>query len=459
MKKKMIAVVLVLALILTGVSVKPLTATYAKAKSLALNKKKIVMTVGQTQKIKLKNAGEKVKWIVAKKKVVKIVKKTGKYRNVIVIKGLKAGNTKITAKCGKKKYTIKVKVEKAKQQDSVPGTIPATTANKAVEMTVKVVETTTEKAVQEQTTKEQTTTAEETTLEQIPEVPTTSGETTVEPTSEEEPETEETTTEMPTLEAVTTKEETTTAPETTTRETKLVAEVLNDGLTTDDELQIKYYFDGPTEVVISTDENPHILEIYEDGKWIELEDRKESENFDGMPIISQERSYILKLPLSQIYEGVRPGHYRYTQPLYGSHLYEGENPYGESISVEFDVTYPEFYITGEVKNNQIKSTDNLEITYTIITESEAKYTYSTQPYYLYFRSEDILAPSVWSSPKIVSVSEREYQTMAGGGTIDITIPLEEYFGTLLPGKYKYVHEVNGKYAGVNFEIVEEEETN
>lgn len=448
----MIAVVLVLALILTGVSVKPLTATYAKAKSLALNKKKIVMTVGQTQKIKLKNTGEKVKWTVAKKKVVKIVKKTGKYTNVIVIKGLKAGSTKITAKCGKKKYTLRVRVQKADQTSIALAIAQETNTKKITETTVKAAETTNEKVVWEQTTKEQMTTEEETTSEQIVEIPTTSEETTEKSTSEEASETV-------TTQKLTTEEETTTAPETTTRETKLVAEVLNDGLTTDDELQIKYYFDGPTEVVISTDENPHTLEIYEDGKWIELEDRKESENFDGMPIISQERSYILKLPLSQIYEGVRPGHYRYTQPLYGSHLYEGENPYGESISVEFDVTYPEFYITGEVKNNQMKSTDNLEITYTIITESEAKYTYSTQPYYLYFRSEDILAPSVWSSPKIVSVSEREYQTMAGGGTIDITIPLEEYFGTLLPGKYKYVHEVAGKYVGVNFEIVEEKETN
>ena len=65
MRKKMIAVVLALALILTGVSGKPLITTYAKAKSPTLQ---ISLLVGKTQKIKLNNAGKKVKWTVAKKR-------------------------------------------------------------------------------------------------------------------------------------------------------------------------------------------------------------------------------------------------------------------------------------------------------------------------------------------------------------------------------------------------------
>ena len=236
-------------------------------------------------------------------------------------------------------------------------------------------------------------------------------------------------------------------PEITTRETKLVAEVLNDGLTTDDTLQIKYYFDGPTDVLLWTDCNPHTLEIYENDQWNSLEYSEDVNFYAGMSRISEE-AFALKIPLSQSYTNVKPGHYKYTQPLY---IDGSEKPFGESIFVEFDVTYPEFYVEGKVKNNQIKSTNDLEIIYTIVTESEAEYTYDEHPYNLYKYDEY----DYWKKCKLIPdilLTDRVYKTITGNSVINITIPLKEYFGTLSPGKYKYVHEIAGKRVGVVFEI-------
>ena len=355
---------------------------------------------------------------MAKKQVVKITKKSGKYDNAITIKGLKAGSTKITAKCGKKKYKVKVTVKKV-ATPSIPTTQSTTT--KGMETTTsKSAETTTSKIVAATTDKSEETTASRE----------------IEENSTSEEQTENLTTE----------------PE-TTRETKLVAEVLNDGLTTDDTLQIKYYFDGPTDVVLWTTGNPEILEICEDGQWTELEHNPEWIHPIGMGGLSQEHPETLKLPLSQIYLNFKPGHYRYTRSLGTHYTYEGENPFGDSISVEFDVTYPEFYITGQVKNAQIKNTDNLEITYTVVTESEKEYSYNMQPYSLYQYRVDGDFGQIWM-PKVLD-AEYESQTMRGSGTIDVTVPLKEIYGDLPSGKYKYTHEIAGKTVDVEFEIVKE----
>ena len=96
--------------IVMSISFIPSTSTEAALKKVKLNKKSVQVTVGKTTKVKLKNAGKKVKWTIGDKKIVKITKKLGSKKNKITIKGKKAGSTKITAKCGKKKYTVKVKV-------------------------------------------------------------------------------------------------------------------------------------------------------------------------------------------------------------------------------------------------------------------------------------------------------------------------------------------------------------
>lgn len=412
MKKKMIAVAMALALILSAVSVTPSMTTYAKTKSPKLSKKKMVMTVGKVQKVKLKNVSQKVKWTVAKKKVVKITKKSGKYNNSIVIKGVKTGSTKIIAKCGKKKYKVKVTVKK----EETPS---------------KEVEGTTAEEIPEQTAENHTTEAE----------------TTPKPTAEGT-ETEELTTSEQLSETPTINEETT-EPE-TTRETKLVAEVLNNVITTEDTLWLNIYFNGPTDVILWTDYNPYILEIYEDGQWRKLEYSDNFEPIMGMPTISENLAANINISLFWAYKDVRPGHYRYTHHLGKSTFYDGENPYGDSISVEFDIIDSEFCITGKVKKDDIENTDNLEITYNVFTESEKEYIYDTQPNHLY---QDINGRWVECIP-ILTSEEHEYQTMIGSGNIDITIPLAQYFGSLSPRLYRYVHMVAGKEILVSFYVRE-----
>ena len=44
--------------------------------------------------------------------------------------------------------------------------------------------------------------------------------------------------------------------------------------------------------------------------------------------------------------------------------------------------------------------------------------------------------------------------MIGSGNIDITIPLAQYFGSLAPGLYRYVHMVAGKEILVSFYVRE-----
>ena len=290
----------------------------------------------------------------------------------------------------------------------------------------------------------------------------------MEPTSEEpivemmttERLTEDISTSEEQTEYLTTEEETTqeeaTEPE-TTRETKLVAEVLNDGLTTDDNLQIKYYFDGPTDVVLWTTGNCYTLEIYEENHWTELKLDPEWMPPIGMGGLSQDMPEILELPLSKIYLDFKPGHYRFTRPLGPHYTYKGENPFGDSISVEFDVTCSEFFVLGQAKKKQIKNTDDLEIIYTIITENE--YTCSMQPYYLYVWSNELIPPMYWDTIGLYNITDRKYETMVGSNTIEMTIPLKEYYGDLSPGLYKYMHKIGDKEIGVLFEIVAEEEIN
>ena len=105
--KRILTIVLTLALIVTMM---PMNLTNVNAKSTTrLSSKKIVLQVGKTKKLKVKNkpAGVKVVWKSSKKKVATVSKK-GK------VKAKKPGKTTITAKVGKKKYKCKVIVKSIK---------------------------------------------------------------------------------------------------------------------------------------------------------------------------------------------------------------------------------------------------------------------------------------------------------------------------------------------------------
>ena len=81
-----------------------------RTKKISVSKKVVSVRVGKKVTVKLKNVNKKVTWRVKNKKIAKIVNKKGKYKNVISIKGMKRGNTKIVAKYKNKKYTVKIKV-------------------------------------------------------------------------------------------------------------------------------------------------------------------------------------------------------------------------------------------------------------------------------------------------------------------------------------------------------------
>ena len=120
--KRILTIVLTLALIVTMM---PMNLTNVNAKSTTrLSSKKIVLQVGKTKKLKMKNkpAGVKVVWKSSKKKVATVSKK-GK------VKAKKPGKTTITAKVGKKKYKCKVIV---KRKNGIKVTKPSDNNNSVI---------------------------------------------------------------------------------------------------------------------------------------------------------------------------------------------------------------------------------------------------------------------------------------------------------------------------------------
>lgn len=103
---KLTLLLLTLCLVIAGAISSPSRASAAKIK---LSKKSVTITKGKSVTLKLKGTKKKPKWSTSNKKIATVSKK-GK------VVGKKAGNAKITAKIGKKKYTCKVKVVKAKAQ-------------------------------------------------------------------------------------------------------------------------------------------------------------------------------------------------------------------------------------------------------------------------------------------------------------------------------------------------------
>ena len=206
--KRVIAVLLTITLVMCLLPANNIV--QAKSQKVKLSKKNITVMIGKKKTVKLKKAKKKVKWkIVAGKKNISI-KKKGKLKNKLIVKGKKVGKAKIKAICGKKKYTLKVVVKKKKIQKPTtkPGESVSTNNSEVPTTTAKEPEvTTTEKAPEVTTTAKE---PEATTTEKAPEVTTTAKEPEA-TTTEKAP---EVTTTVKTPEVTTTVKE----PETTTKE-------------------------------------------------------------------------------------------------------------------------------------------------------------------------------------------------------------------------------------------------
>ena len=148
--KKGLAIILALVLTVSLVpdSVIPVNAATGKVK---LNKKTVTVSVGKKKTIILKKVKHRVVWkIVYGKKNVSI-KKKGKYKQKIVIKGRKVGNAKIKAIYGNKKFTLKVKLKTNEETVNKSGEGSSVFTTKSVESsTVEV----TSKDKENQTEKE-----------------------------------------------------------------------------------------------------------------------------------------------------------------------------------------------------------------------------------------------------------------------------------------------------------------
>lgn len=130
-KRKMMSIILVLAIVFTSIPVMSYS-VQAKTKAPSFSKKNIDITMGKTKTVKLKNATKKVRWkVVDGRKNVKIVKKFGKNQNKIKIKAKEKGSAVLVAVHGKKIYTLKVVV---KDKNAV---VPTPTVKPTEEVTTK----------------------------------------------------------------------------------------------------------------------------------------------------------------------------------------------------------------------------------------------------------------------------------------------------------------------------------
>lgn len=121
--KRITAWGLSLALVVTGSGI----STVSAAKK--TTRKSITLKVGKTKTLKMTKASKKVKWSTSNKKIVKITKIKGKKKNTAVVKAVKAGTAKVTAKSGSRKMIVKVKVNGNEQPGattSAPSGTPGT---------------------------------------------------------------------------------------------------------------------------------------------------------------------------------------------------------------------------------------------------------------------------------------------------------------------------------------------
>lgn len=109
--KKIISMILTLVIVFTSIPMMGYS-LQAKTKVPALSSKKVVIKKGKTKTVKLKNATKKVQWkAVSGRKNVKIVKKSGKYKNKIKLKARRKGSAVLVAVHGKKIYILNVIVK------------------------------------------------------------------------------------------------------------------------------------------------------------------------------------------------------------------------------------------------------------------------------------------------------------------------------------------------------------
>jgi hypothetical protein len=140
MNKKIISIMLIIALILLNIQVTS-QPTYAKKTKVTLSAKNISIKKGDKKTLTLKNTKKKVKWkIVSGKKNIRIVKCKGKNKNKVVIKALKIGKAVVCAKYENRTYKVKILV---KNKNNTP-----IEAKKEVENTV--ISTTTENTINQQ---------------------------------------------------------------------------------------------------------------------------------------------------------------------------------------------------------------------------------------------------------------------------------------------------------------------
>lgn len=112
--KRKISIILIATLVTIMFAGVGAVQAYVEAKKIKLSTKKVTLYKGKTKTIKLKYANKKVKWKIKNKMIAKIVKKSGKKKNTVKIKGLKKGSTKLIATCGKKKFTTKIVIKEKK---------------------------------------------------------------------------------------------------------------------------------------------------------------------------------------------------------------------------------------------------------------------------------------------------------------------------------------------------------
>lgn len=130
--KKTTSLLLVVGMLTAGASCQIASA----GKKPAISHKKIILTVGETKTLKVKNTKKKVSWSSKNKKIATVSKKG-------VVKAKKKGTVKIIGKIEEKKYVCKVKVQKKKQiqnQSSEPA--QATTSAKPQNTVVPTAEPT-----------------------------------------------------------------------------------------------------------------------------------------------------------------------------------------------------------------------------------------------------------------------------------------------------------------------------
>lgn len=138
--RKMLSLMIICSMTFVSLGFAAFAGPVSAASKTELSKKSVTLTKGGTKTIRLKNAGKKVVWKSSNKKVVKIVKKEGKYKSKVTVKGLKKGKATITAKVGKKSYKCKVTVKDKDEIEIRP--ISSSSVNKSKSYTRKASGTT-----------------------------------------------------------------------------------------------------------------------------------------------------------------------------------------------------------------------------------------------------------------------------------------------------------------------------